>query len=315
MKNLSLITYRLSLITLLTAMTACSSDDDGLDDGGIIAEPRLLTITQVEQPGTRATLGEENEALTASWTAGDVLTYATLSNIGNSFYNGPLTAKTTATTSEFTGKVHCSQGNKLAVIYPQTTTLATDNASYTISLTGQDGTLQTLATKYHYVYGVATVTSVTETTASATMEKMKSLLSVVKFNFADKNRNNALISVKSLTISYDNTEDNYRGYPRMATVTTKTSQGEVIAQSQVVATPEEQEQWAGKKLEINLPSGTTKEDVYVALLPGGAKTTSPVDGRLQFYFSVTDNDGNTYTGTAKAVLVEGEFVNATIKVQ
>lgn len=295
-----------SLITLLAALIACSSDDDGQTSGNDIVKPRLLTITQVEQPGTRATLGEEYEALSASWTAGDVLTYATLSNIGNSYYKGTLTAKTTAPSSAFTGSVMCSENNKLAVIYPQTTTLATNNGSYVISLAGQDGTLPTLATNYHYVYGVATVNTVTETTATATMdEKMKSLLTVVKFKFVDKAHDNAPVNVKSLAISYDTAGG---GYPQKATVATKTTQSEVHAVG------EDQEEYGYKKLNITLPAAT-KEGVYVALVPGGTPNTDKTDGRLKFFFSVTDDDRKTYTGTAKAVLVEGEFVNATIKVQ
>ena len=295
-----------SLITLLAALIACSSDDDGQTSGNDIVKPRLLTITQVEQPGTRATLGEEYEALSASWIAGDVLTYATLSNIGNSYYKGTLTAKTTAPSSAFTGSVMCNENNKLAVIYPQTTTLATNNGSYVISLAGQDGTLPTLATNYHYVYGVATVNTVTETTATATMdEKMKSLLTVVKFKFEDAANGNAPVNVKSVAISYDDADG---GYPQMATVATKTTQSEVHAEGEGQAVYED------NKLNITLPAATT-EGVYVALVPGGTPKTDKNDGRLKFFFSVTDDDGKNYTGTARAVLVEGEFVNATIKVQ
>lgn len=306
MKNLSLITLHSSLITLLAAMTACSSDDDGQTDSNDSAKPRLLTITQIEQPGTRATLHEENEALAASWTAGDNLTYATLNRIGNSYYNGTLTAKTTAPSSAFTGSVMCSQNNKLAVIYPQATTLTTDNSSYTISLAGQDGTLPTLATRYHYVYGVATVNAVTETTATAMMdEKMKSLLTVVKFKFVDTANGDAPVKVKSLAISYDDADG---GYPQKATVTTNLTQSEVYAEG------EGQGKYEDNKLIINLPTATT-EGVYVALVPGGTPKTETTDGRLKFFFSVTDYANRTYTGTKMAVLAEGEFATTTIKVK
>ena len=146
MKNLSLIPHHLSLITVLAAATAWSSDDDGNTDGKDIVKSRQLTIMQVEQPDTRATLGEENEVLSASWTAGDVLTYATLSKIGNSFYKGTLTAKTTAPSSAFTGSVMCSENNKLAVIYPQTTTLVTNSPASRLAST----TLSTISDTFRF---------------------------------------------------------------------------------------------------------------------------------------------------------------------
>jgi hypothetical protein len=46
-----------------------------------------------------------------------------------------------------------------------------------------------------------------------------------------------------------------------------------------------------------------QDAVYVALLPTAAART--------FSFSVSDGSGNSYTGTAKATLTEGEYVEAT----
>ena len=164
-----------------------------------------MTITQTDgaaarQALTRATLTED-DGLSALWTAGDRLTYCNLSrtNPEDEVYSGPLTAVSTAATSPFTGEVTCRTGDYLAVVYPATT--FETNESYTISLAGQDGTLGTLATKYHYVYGKAYVTSVTDNTADATMEKMKSLLTVCKFSFVDKTTG-AAIPIKTLAISY-----------------------------------------------------------------------------------------------------------------
>ena len=44
-------------------------------------------------------------------------------------------------------------------------------------------------------------------------------------------------------------------------------------------------------------------EAFVALLP--------TSGQRTFSFTVTDGSGNTYTGTAKATLTEGEYVVAT----
>ena len=291
---------------MLAGLAACSGDDDTATDGSAPqtaddgVKMRRLTITEAEggaaearQALTRASLTENDGILTASWTAGDALTYCNLSSVdygnGEAPYSGGLTAASTASTSRFTGDVACSAGDYLAVVYPATTFEYND--SYTISLTGQDGTLSTLATNYHYVFGKATVTSVTETTANATMGKMKSLLTVCKFSFKDKNTGDA-IPIKSLSISYSTGDSNNGKYPQSATVAigVNTAQNDVHATGADITAP----------LTITA-SGQT--EVYVALLPTAAQST--------FNFTVSDGNGNTYSGTANATLVEGEYVDAT----
>jgi hypothetical protein len=242
---------------------------------------------------TRASLAEGDGILTALWTAGDRLTCCNLSRVDLSNsgapYSGSLTAVSTATTSQFTGDVYCLAGDYLAVVYPATTFETND--SYTISLTGQNGTLSKLATNYHYVFGKATVTEVTETTANATIGKMKSLLTVCKFSFKDKNTGDA-IPIKSLSISYSTGDSNNGKYPQSATVAigVNTAQNDVHATGADITAP----------LTISA-SGQT--EVYVALLPTAAQST--------FNFTVSDGNGNTYSGTANATLVEGEYVDAT----
>jgi hypothetical protein len=268
---------------------------------------RRLTITEVEgdaadvkQALTRATLAEDESGLVPSWTAGDELTYCNLSRMqynGEEYVpvSGNLTATTTAATSQFTGDVVCRNGDYLAVVYPATTTFtASDNTfSYTLPLTGQNGTLATLATSYHYVFGKARVTAVTDNTADATMPKMKSLLTVCKFSFVDKATNEA-IPVKSLSISYGGTGSDVGTYPQTATVAI----GANTEQADVHATGA-----AGSSEALTVTCPSALEAVYVALLPTAAQRT--------FRFSVSDGSGNSYTGTAKATLTEGEYVAAT----
>ena len=202
-------------------------------------------------------------------------------------YSGGLTAASTAATSQFTGDVYCLANDYLAVVYPATTFETND--SYTISLTGQNGTLSKLATNYHYVFGKATVTSVTETTANATMDKMKSLLTVCKFSFKDKSTN-AVIPIQTLSISYGGTGSDAGTYPQSATVEC----GVLTVQTDVHA--------SGVASNSPLLLEGSGEAFYVALLP----TT----GQRTFNFTVTNSSG-TYSGTAKATLVEGEYVVAT----
>ena len=288
---------------MLAGLTACSGDDDTAtddnapqtaDDG---VKVRRLTITEADdgaaearQALTRASLTED-DGLTAKWTAGDALTYCNLSRVdygnGEAPYSGGLTAASTAATSRFTGDVVCSEGDYLAVVYPATTFEYNDR--YTISLTGQDGTLGKLASTYHYVYGRAQVTSVTGTTANATMGKMKSLLTVCKFSFKDKSTN-AVIPIQTLSISYGGTGSDAGTYPQSATVEC----GVLTVQTDVHA--------SGVASNSPLLLEGSGEAFYVALLP----TT----GQRTFNFTVTNTNG-TYTGTANATLVEGEYVDAT----
>ncbi|MBQ7494929.1 MAG: hypothetical protein IJT75_04090 [Bacteroidaceae bacterium] len=285
---------------VLAGLTACSGDDatDVPNDDGV--KVRRITITQTEaaaqQAPTRASLTED-DGLTASWTAGDALTYCNLSRVdyGNNEapYSGGLTAASTAAASQFTGDVACRAGDYLAVVYPATTFEYNDR--YTISLTGQDGTLNTLATNYHYVFGKATVTAVTGATATATMEKMKSLLTVCKFSFVDKD-GGAAIPVKTLGISYGGSGSDNGTYPPTATVSLKDADGVSLDQADVHATG------ATGTGALTVTCSTAQDAVYVALLPTAAART--------FSFSVSDGSGNSYTGTAKATLTEGEYVAA-----
>ena len=133
----------------------------------------------------------------------------------------------------------------------------------------------------------------TDATADATMPKMKSLLTVCKFSFVNKD-GGAVIPVKSLSISYGGTGSDVGTYPQTATV----SIGVNMAQDDVHATGA-----AGSSEALTITCPTAQAAVYVALLPTAAQRT--------FSFTVSDGSGSTYTGTAKATLAEGEYVEAT----
>ena len=282
---------------IIAGLTACSVDDNTTDTPDDGVRVRRITITQTDDAAarqvlTRATLTEA-DGLTASWTAGDGLTYCNLSRTNPSTeeaYSGALTATSSAATSQFMGDVTCNAGDYLAVVYPAAT--FTTNEGHTISLAGQDGTLGTLATNYHYVYGKAYVTSVTDKTADATMERMKSLLTVCKFSFVNKD-GGAAIPIKTLAIAYGGSGSDAGTYPQTATVAigANTTQTDVHATGMVGNTP----------LTVTCPSA--QDAVFVALLP--------TSGQRTFNFTVTDGSGNTYKGSAHATLTEGEYIVAT----
>ena len=268
---------------------------------------RLLTFTQVENRGSRAVLNENNHGLSALWNSGDQLECCNLTTLmddiiaSGGISTGTLTARDNNVTSIFQGEMTCEQNNQLAVIYPATDfdyELKSGEyfAKYTIILSGQDGTLKTLANRYHYMFGVATVNSVTNSTAEAS-GKMKSLLAVCKFSFKDGN--NKGIRVKKLEISYfnDGIGGNQPIYPQSAIV--KCYEDGSYSIDPVV--PDDND---GDPLIINLEQAA--ETVYVALLPVTTRT---------FRFEVTGDNGGTYTGKAMATLQAGEYVVASLPVK
>lgn len=288
------------LLSFVAALLSCSSDDEPEQrtDGRKL---RQLTIAEV--PVTRATLTASASSLGAAWEAGDQATYFNVTafqDISPTMRFGDLTASSSAETSTFTGTVYCNTDDNVALFYPQQTvpTQGTNRGKFTISLNGQDGKLETIAKTFHYVYGVATVTSVTESTANATIDNMQSLLAVCKFTFEDASGNN--IPVKTLTINYYyNTYSYQMGYPLTATLTPTED-----ASSITLNYPGQSDDvWSDNGLSITLASETSS-GVYVALFPYS------LTGYL--HFSVTNSSG-TYTGTAKATLNAGRYYPVTLK--
>ena len=295
----------LLLLSLAAALASCSSDDDGDykspqtdqtedGDGRML---RQLTISEV--PITRATLTDNTSSLSAAWKAGDKATYFNVSSFTTTTMDdGTLTAASSESTSAFEGTVRCNTDDKVALFYPAQAipTTGANRGKLTLSLSGQKGTLDDIAKNFHYVYGVAEVTSVTESTANATISNMQSLLAVCKFSFKDGTE---VIPVKTLTINYYDNNDFYPttiGYPLSATLDpTSDSPTELAYPSQSA--------WNKGGLSVTLDSETSG-GVYVALFP-----YSPT-GYMQF--TVTGSSG-TYTGTAKATLNAGKYYPVTLK--
>ena len=301
------------MICLIWVLVAgCShSEDDAAVPVNKDVKTRLLTFTQVENRGSRAVLNENNHGLSALWNSGDQLGCCNLSTLEEKIMNhedistGTLTAQNdNFATSIFQGSMSCEQNDQLAVIYPvKNFGFGLEHepeiryfVNYTITLSGQNGTLEKLANSYHYMYGVATVNSVTSSMAEATGE-MKSLLAVCKFSFKDGEGHT--INVKELEISYvyDGSGGNRPIYPQSAIV--KFYEDGSYSINPVVPNDDD-----GVPLIINLKQAA--EAVYVALLPVTTRT---------FHFKVTDANGGTYTGKAMATLQAGEYVVASLPVK
>ena len=297
------------MICLIWVLVAgCShSEDDAAVPVNKDVKTRLLTFTQVENRGSRAVLNEDAEnGLLAKWKRGDQLGCCNLStleddiNVFKRISTGTLTAQdNNVRTSIFQGEMNCNQDHRLAVIYPvKNFGFGLESgeyfANYTITLSGQDGTLGTLASDYHYMYGVATVNSVTNSTAEAS-GKMQSLLAVCKFSFTDGEEHT--INVKELEISYvyDGSGGNRHIYPQVATVKCNENGYSI--------NPDTSNDNAEVNYPLKIVLNSAANAVYVALLPVTTRT---------FRFNVTDANDKVYTGVAKGTLNAGEFVVASL---
>ena len=308
-----------SLLFLGTACSPTNNPDQPKQQAEL--RPRTLVVTQqavskvTPESAIRrlpqATITDEGETLNALWSKGDEISFR---NISHATYtpsgttdevplDGVLLADRAARIASFASnaKVWCDLDDRLLLVYPKATDPAITvsgnplNATYSISLTGQDGSLGTIASTYHYSYGIATITEVTETTANAELAEMQNLLTVCKFSFVDKDQPETLLPVTSLSISYG--DGDYAGtYPETATV--------VVSQntpSTATVTPDKKSTSAdGNPLTV-APTGNPKE-VYVALFPEADAT--------KYSFRLESGE-NTYTGTATAGLAAGEYVVAT----
>ena len=293
--------------------TACSTNNNP-DQPKQQAElkPRTLVVTQSavshQQSAIRrmpqATITENGDVLDALWTEGDEISFR---NISHATYtpsgstdpvslDGVLLADRTASIASFASndKVWCDVNNQILLVYPKATDPAITvsgnplQATYSISLTEQDGTLGKIARTHHHSYGIATITEVTPTVANAVVAEMRNLLTVCKFSFVDES--NQPLPIISLSISYG--DGTYAGtYPETARVTV--TQGTPCT---VTVTPSA----GGYALAIS-PTGNPTE-VYVALLPEANPTK---------YSFQLESGGNIYTGTATARLIAGEYVVAT----
>lgn len=293
------------LLLLLSgmALAACSSDDDELVENSNDRKLRQLTIAEVpvtkDAPTSkRVMITDNSSSLDASWTKDDMATYFNVSSFSQVAMDyGKLTATSSSSTSMFQGTVNCKTGDDVALFYPakDPNISGTDRGKFTISLNGQKGTLEDIAEHFHYVYGVAKVTSVTDQTATATIDNMQSLLSLCKFSFTDGSET---IPVETLTINYYNIDyGSPIGYSLSATLTPTTDASSLVL---AYAGPET---WDDTPLSVALDQESS-DGVYVALFP-----YSPTG---YMHFTVTGSSG-IYTGMAKASLKAGRYYPASLK--
>ncbi len=314
-----------SLLFLGTACSTTNNPDQPKQQSEL--KPRTLVVTQqaVSQvtPASavrrlpQATITENGDVLDAIWSKGDEISFRNISRkeytdpeTGATVYlEGVLVADRAASIASFASndKVWCDVNDKILLVYPKAAAPAFEvddsgsslTASYSISLTEQDGTLGKIASTYHHSYGIATITEVTPTVANAVVAEMQNLLTVCKFSFVDEEYPGTPLTITSLSISYKGGD--YAGtYPGTARVTVTKGTPCTVAVTPIQKSTSE----GGNPLTI-ATDGTTTE-VYVALLPEKNETT--------YSFSL-ESGSETYTGTATAWLHAGEFVVAELKLK
>ena len=213
-----------ALLVAVAATTACSNDDNIADEPNTTTEtPKTYTMTveatmEGDEATTRALSIDGTGTLNATWTDGDKVAVLKLTGSAGSEHwelLGELTAGSVSAdglsctlTGSFTEERMAiagtpTVGSYLRLIYPGT---RATTSSYSISYTGQDGTLSKIATDYDYCSTsgqktkAVTVTAVDDggniTTTAATFTNNQA---IVRFTLTDPDGDP--IYPTSLTIS------------------------------------------------------------------------------------------------------------------
>ena len=297
MKNSRYILFLLCALAA-TGMTGCKEKNTPEDK---TVQKRHLTIKMNDAAGApikKATITDEGSTLLAEWKADDAVSYCNLSTLTSTkeiIITDDMRAATSGLRTDLEGEVECMADDYLAIVYPTVDMTQSYKmgdeiyCKFILPLSGQDGTLATLAKDFHYVYGRAHILSVSGSNAEAEMDKMQSLLTICKFSFKDKAT--GALPINTLAISYGGAGSDAGKYPQSANVEVTNLTTNTAAQAVAVA--------GSTPLTINAGGAT---EVYVALLPENAARV--------YNFTVTSGS-NTYTGTAEAHLKKGEYVPAT----
>lgn len=287
MKMTSIKAFGFVMISAL--LGACSSDDSTTpqeDNNG--RRMRQLTIQNVAM-NTRAAINPSTYE--ATWETTDMSTYINLSAQPELRY-GTLTPSAAGASTTLTGSVYCGLGDNIAIVLPTVTPElpANGSLSYPIDLRGQKGTLADIGARYHYIYGVGTVTSTDGGTATGSITNTKSLLSLCKFTFTN---GESLVNVKSVQIGWGT--GGAAGYPQTGTVSLA-NPASVSAEAGAPSGP----------LTVTLDEPNAEGVVYVAMFPEADKQT--------FHFTVSDGS-NTYTATKNAKMLEGKYYEVPVAVK
>jgi len=281
-------------VMIAALLGACSSDDSTTpqeDNNG--RRMRQLTIQNVAM-NTRAAINPSKYE--ATWETTDRPTYINLSLLSSELHYGTLTPSAAGASTTLTGSVYCRLGDNIAIVLPTVEPVLPSGGSlsYSIDLSGQKGTLADIGARYHYIYGVGSVTSTDGGTATGTISNTKSLLSLCKFTFTTID---GPVNVKSVQINYKSEyTGNLIGYPQTGKVS--------LANPANVSAEADKSPYSGP-LTVTLDDVNAAGVVYVAMFPEADKQT--------FHFTVSDGT-YTYTATKNAKMLEGKYYEVPVAV-
>ena len=313
MKTIYLLTVAACAFCMITS---CSSDEDNSNSDNIksVRKERILTIKQSEPDAnhvqTRTILKDQgDEGIYASWEMGDKATIYNKSYpaAGYMFVKASSSSKNT----NFIGNVNCEQGDILRMFYPEVNNVSSvtdsDNSgNLTLDISSQKGTLEDIQLNYDFCYGEATVTNVTEETATADMGMTENLMAICKFTFKSGNEyvkgiNNVKIKGVSLTATYTLSA-------RTTPVLTPIQQGDnVKKRNKKSKAPEfnETEDPAEDNPTseyINISADNAENCIYVAMFPGITQPTFTVEA-----------NGGVYEGELReSNLQAGKYYNVVV---
>ncbi len=274
--------YYAAAIVSLTMMAACNSNDSIEESLSPGRKQRALTITQnvevMAVPRTTQLIDKGEDGLGASWEMGDIMSVYNKTYPASGYEN--VTASSSTKNTTFTGMVTCEQGDILRFFYPaigSEGSVTGTAGNLTLNLANQNGTLENIQQHYDFNYGEATVTDVTDETATANAGTTDNLMAICKFNF--KCDGAYLKSIKSVDIA---------GVATTATFS-------LSARNTPELTP-------GEISTLNVACGSNDKYIYVALFPGATTPT----------FTVTTNEGIYEGSLPSSTLVAGKYYNVTV---
>lgn len=170
-------TIKLSVILLSAAalLASCGQEFDPFEEGVYTLS---IEASKVDSPATKAleitTNSESKHELNAFWETTDVISVRRGDHV-----LGTLSPKTSGSTAILTGTItgELKQGYSLYLSWPG------DGSHF--DYTGQDGTLETIASRYDYIYGETSVISVENGSISCNPVTFSSSQAIVKFILKD----------------------------------------------------------------------------------------------------------------------------------
>ena len=186
-----------ALLIASATFTACSSDDNIIDEQPVQPSQQVYTMAIEASKGDAATtraLALDGKTLNATW--------ATSENVyvqkGDTWADGSLQPQTDGATATLKGElsgIDIEANDNLTLQFPR---------SGALDYTGQVGTLADIAAKYDYATATVTVDGISATgniipkEATTTFQNQQA---IVKFTLKDKDNSGAAISATALTVS------------------------------------------------------------------------------------------------------------------